>query len=384
MIRPYSVACIQSVIREVRDASTRDSVILENSNRILSLVDYASGRFGAAKLVVLPEFCLQGFDHLATVEQTLGTCISVPGPETDRLAEAAAKKGLYLAASAFEADPDWPGRWFNSAFLIGPDGNILLRYRKIHCGSVVGGANNTSPGDIFSEYVARYGIEGLFPVVDTPLGRIGMQICYDLMYPEVTRALAMRGAEIILHPTGEPYQPYRGVWREIKHARAFENRVYLISANHGAYYCQLANGKWTDAGDLAFQDRQETEVAPSMRSHGHSEIIDYDGRVLVEASGPGEAVITAQLDIETLRYKRGTPGNNFLAQHMPELYAPIYAEAHFRPVDQWANRPIERRDEGRELLQRSIAELQARGVLKRSAYEQDIPSGGSADRSGAW
>lgn len=171
MVQPYTAACIQSVIREIRDPSVKDEVILENTNRILSMVDYATGRFGNAKLVVLPEFCLQGFDHFDSVEQALGTCITIPGPETDRLAEAAVERGIYIAGAAFETDPDWPGRWFNTAFLIAPDGQVVLRYRKIHCGSVVGGATNTSPADVLTEYLERYGVDGLFPVVDTRWAR---------------------------------------------------------------------------------------------------------------------------------------------------------------------------------------------------------------------
>ena len=363
MIRPFNAACIQSIIHEIRDHRTKDEVIRENINRILSNIDYVTGRFGNSKIIVLPEFSLQGFDHLPGVEDSLKICITIPRPETDMLAEAAVEKGIYIGGNAFEVDPDWPGRWFNTAFLISPEGEVILRYRKIYTGSVAGGATNTSPADVLTEYIDRYGYEGLFPVVDTPLGKIGMLVCFDICFPEVTRALAMRGAEIILHPTGEPYGPQRKSWREAKHTRAFENGAYLLSANHGAYYSQTEGGQWMNSADLMFQERQRNEIAPSMRSHGHSEIIDYYGNVVADVTGSGEAVVQGLIDIEALRYKRSQTGLNLLAISMPQVYAPLYEKTQLRPVDQFADHPIQKRGEGRQVLLDTIDRLQREGTF---------------------
>lgn len=363
MIKPFNVACLQTVIHEVRDASTKAEVIRENVNRALSLIDYVTGRFGSAKLCLLPEFSLQGFDHLPSLEESLGVCVELPGPEIAPFQEAAAKKGIFIAGNAFEVHQDWPNRWFNTAFLIDPRGEIALRYRKINTGSVVGNACNTSPGDVYSEYVARYGHDALFPVADTDLGRIGMLVCYDICFPEISRALAMKGAEILLHPTGEPYGAHRDSWECAKRARAFENVVYLASANHGAYYCQLPNGKWTNDAGLIFQERVESEIAPSMRSHGSSEVLGFDGKVIARADGPGEAVIQATLDVEALRYRRSQTGMNFLAQLSPEVFAPVYASAQGRPVDSWLREPIKHRSQGPTVSRETIKRLQDRGIF---------------------
>ncbi|MEV0133168.1 nitrilase-related carbon-nitrogen hydrolase [Dactylosporangium sp. NPDC050688] len=367
-IAPYGVACIQSPIRQITDANDRDEVIQTNINRILSLIDYSTGRFGRAKLALLPEFSLQGYDHFETVEEMTAVCVTIPGPEIDRLSAVAVEKGIYIAGNAFEVDPDWPGRWFNTAFLIDDRGEVILKYRKIHCGSVTGRATNTSPGDVLSEYLDRYGLEGLFPVADTPLGRIGMMVCYDVTFPEVARSLMIRGAELILHPTGEPYGAHRPAWRRAKATRAYENKVYLASANHAAYYAKTDEGIWTDAPDLAFAQRQSTLIPPSMRSHGHSEVIDFNGTTIAEIGGPGEATVIGTIDIERLRFERNSMGLNFAAQLMPEMFAHVYQSARHRPVDMWKDSPIQHWQEGRELLRKSIDGLRERGSIMPSIY----------------
>lgn len=360
----YQAAALQTIIREVRDRATKAETIRENVNRSLALIDYVTTRFGNAKLCVLPEFSLQGFDHWDSLDELLAVCITIPGPELGPFREVAAKKGIYIAGSAFEVDADWPGRWFNSTFLIDDRGEIALRYRKIFCGSVQSGfSHNTSPMDVYSEYVQRYGVEGLFPVADTPLGRLGMLVCYDICVPEVARCLALQGAEILLYPTGEPYAWYMEPWEWVKRARAFENLVYVISANHGAYYCQLPNGEWTDSPGLVYQDRVTTEIAPAMRSQGKSEIIDFNGKPLATATGPGEAVILAEIDLEALRRKRAQPGGNFLAQLPVELYAREYARARLRPASAFVDAPLTDRHTANDLLKQTVQDLVDRGIF---------------------
>jgi predicted amidohydrolase len=126
-----------------------------------------------------------------------------------------------------------------------------------------------------------------FPVVDTELGKIGVAICYDWLFPETIREIAFRGAEIInrvsayMDPWGAT--PPMDWWTLFNRARAAENTVYVVAANQGAHLSGYPPFSWP----------------------GSSMVVDYDGRVLAQAdAGPGEKVIVAPIDIEALRAER--------------------------------------------------------------------------------
>ena len=128
-------------------------------------------------LVVFPECALSGY--MFSDEASARSCAEpVPGRSTDALAEACATHGLHCALGLLELDG---ARLHNTAVLIGP-GGLIGRYRKSHIASI-GADQFTVPGD--EPYVVH----------DTPIGRIGLQICYDWRFPEITRVLALRGAD---------------------------------------------------------------------------------------------------------------------------------------------------------------------------------------------
>jgi len=133
---------------------------------------------------------------------------SIPGPSTDYFGELAKKHGLHIVAGLIERDRH---QLFNVAVLIGPDGKVAGKYRKV-CLPDGEFDNGISPG---SDY----------PVFDTRLGKIGMMVCYDGFFPEVARELSNRGAEIIAWPVW-------GCNPEQARARACENQVYLVSSTY--------------------------------------------------------------------------------------------------------------------------------------------------------
>lgn len=133
---------------------------------------------------------------------------AIPGPSTDYFGALAMKHELYLVCGLIERDRH---QLFNVAVLIGPDGKIAGKYRKV-CLPDGEYDKGMSPG---SDY----------PVFDTRLGRIGMMICYDGFFPEVARELSNRGAEIIAWPVW-------GCNPEQARARACENHVYLVSSTY--------------------------------------------------------------------------------------------------------------------------------------------------------
>lgn len=382
MIAPYTAVAIQTIIRHVKDPKWRDAIVRENVYRSISMMDYVKHRFGAAKLFLLPEFSLTGAEHVRTVEDWTKVALRIPGPELEPLANFARENQAYVGGGTMEYDPSYPGRWFNSAFLFGPKGELLLRYRKVNGADVQGHTTYSTPPGLYDLYVKTEGSEdALFPVVDTPIGRLGLINCYDVNFPEMIRTYAMRGAEVLLHATGEPYAPHREPWEMSRRTRAYENLLYVISANHGGYAAQVHDDVFTDTSGLIFQQRYEGEISPLDRSHGGSEIVDFNGHVIGQTESPGEALALGTIDIHALRERRAELRGNILAQVRSELYAKEYAKHQASPLNRWLDRPVQDKREGsqntREVIERYLRdgiyvppagyEMVAQDAKKRSA-----------------
>lgn len=232
-------------------------------------------------LVVFPECALSGY-MFGSAEETVRCAEPIPGPSTEALAQACARLGVHCVIGVLERDADLLR---NTAVLIGPAG-LVGSYRKSHI-ACIGADCFTTPGD--DEYVVH----------ETPLGRIGIQICYDWRFPEITRVLALRGADLVVHPTNSPVAS-RDLADFIPRTRAVENAVYFLTANR--------------VGDEA-----------GTRFFGHSQIVDPFGRVLAEGGGEAEALLVADLDVELARQKTKEPGDGqyavrLFADRRPELY----------------------------------------------------------------
>ena len=361
MIAPYTAVAVQTIIRHVRDPAWSDAVVRENVNRYVSLMDYVKHRWGSAKLFVMPEFSLTGTEHGRSVEDWIKVAHRLPGPEVEPFGNFARDNDAYVAGGTMEFDPNYPGRWFNTAFLFDPKGELVMRYRKINGADVQGVGNNSNPTGLYDLYVKTEGGEdALFPVMDTPIGRLALIICYDINFPEMVRACAMRGAEVMLNPTGEPYAPHREPWEMSRRTRARENLAYMISANHGGYAAQIEGEVFADTPGLIFQQRRGGEIAPLSRSHGGSKIVDFNGHVVGQAQSPGEALATGTIDIQALRERRAELRGNILAQTRSEIYAREYAKHRGSPLNRWLERPIQDKREGlrntREVIDRYLAE----------------------------
>ena len=132
----------------------------------------------------------------------------IPGPSTEYFGELAKKHNLYIVAGLLERDRHLV---YNVAVLIGPDGKVVGKYRKV-CLPRERDRGGVAPGD---EY----------PVFDTRFGKVGMMVCYDGFFPEVARELTNRGAEVIAWPVW-------GCNPLLAAARACENHVYLVSSTY--------------------------------------------------------------------------------------------------------------------------------------------------------
>jgi predicted amidohydrolase len=223
---------------------------------------------------------------------------------------------------------------------VGPEGTVILRYRKLNDTQCYL-PTSTNPGDIYSAYVERYGLEGLFPVVDTPIGRLACLTCYDVNFPEVARCLALRGAEILCMPTGEGYT-FQAKHRLMKRARAYENTCYLVTANHGEFIGRR----------------------PRHQQRGYSEIIDFTGETVALADGPGECTVSGRIDLRALREARHRVDFfNFLVGLRASLYAPIYANAPTWPLDGWLDHPLQSNEEAVAMGEAIRDRLYAQGIF---------------------
>lgn len=343
MIEPYEIALIQpeTVVVTKERMHEADAIMRRNLERILQLIEWTSDRWGAVKLAVFSEYALVGFDPRRSLEDWIRLSQPIPGEFTDMIGATAKRLGCYIAGNIEEVMPDWPGRYFNTDVIVSPEGEVILKYHK-HNGPNNFNTTYTAPGDVYTEYVKRYGEEQLFPVVDTPIGKLGCLTCTDISFPEVARCLALNGAEVLLNITSEPYDLAN--WDILRRARAIENIAYLACPNAGAY---LESG------------------LPVAGYRGKSQLIDFEGNIVAMIDAPGEAVVRGRIDIEAVRHRRAKLMHNFLLQVRSDLYAREYARAGRWPNDLWLEQPIQDREEARVVGAKLHAKLTEQGYFVR-------------------
>jgi predicted amidohydrolase len=352
MIQPWTATCVQVYTHCVNSTTTRadaQAIVGKSVDRWLQLLKAGARMAGGGKqLFLYPEFALTGFPlHETAAEWIDKACIEIPGPVTERFQKAAQDLKCYIGLNAYERDPAWPGRYFNCSFIIGPTGDILIKYRRINT------VHTGSPHDFLDKYLAKYGVEGTFPVAKTDLGNLAIMPCGEIMYPEAARMFMFRGAEVLLHPTSDQGTGDKWAWESAKKVRAAENMMYLISCN--------ATG-------------QLGTYLPEGQTMGNSKIIDYDGRVLAAAGGPGECTTaSAVIDVEGLRRARLQPGaGNRLLRQRVEIYRPLYNSSVFYPANQFADQPMDSKARIMEIQAAALKNMERAGVI---TYPDDGPRG---------
>ena len=193
-----------------------------------ALSHVAQAARGGAKLVCLPEL----FRSLYFCQKQDYKCFQlaepIPGPTTQLLSAAAKKHKITLVSSLFEKRTG--GLYHNTAVIFGPNGKILGTYRKMHIPD--------DPG--FNEkFYFTPGDTGFQPI-DTPVGRLGILVCWDQWYPEAARLMALRGAQILIYPTAigwargekkDVCQTQRNAWQTIQRSHAIANGIFVLSIN---------------------------------------------------------------------------------------------------------------------------------------------------------
>jgi predicted amidohydrolase len=253
------------------------------ANRELSLRAIRAAVDGGADIVVLPELVTSGY-VFASPEEAESVAVT---PDHALFGEWAAAAGGGLVVGGFcEAGED--GRLYNSAALVDASG-VLAVYRKCHLWDR-------------EKLVFTPGTEPP-RVHDTPFGRLGVLICYDLEFPELTRMLALEGADLLAVPTNWPLVPRPEGERppevQIAMATARVNRMFVACC-----------------------DRTGTERGQQWTAG--TTIIDADGWPVARQTGIGAAV--AELELPTARDKRLTELADALGDRRPELYGPLARE----------------------------------------------------------
>jgi predicted amidohydrolase len=258
------------------------------------------------KLVCMPEYFLTGFPAGESAKDwQRKAAVEIDGPEYAALGTLASDTGLYLAGNLYEVDKYFPELYFQTSFIIGPSGNVELRYRRLIS------MYAPSPYDVWDKYLMHYSENDLFPVLETPLGRLAALASEEIRYPEISRILAARGAEVILHPSSEASSTLMSPKNVAKIARAQENQCFVVSANSAGI---------TGTGLAA------------MSTDARSQIVDDRGLILAETPGGESITACADVDIAALRYRRRRNGmGNMLARQPMELYAKVFAKLDMHP-----------------------------------------------------
>ncbi len=356
MVDPYAVVALSP--RIVTVGRREDAV--ENTKRICDFMDpavmVAATEGAPVKLIVLPEMAIQGMPMdfpAGNPEAHARFAMDIPGPETEILAEKAKQLDSYIAAELLMVrDEDFPGHLFNVAFLISPQGEVIYKRAKATSDAYEGGAlGTTNPHDLYDEWVEKKGngnaLDAIFPVAKTDIGNIGYIICHEGAYPEISRGLAMNGAEIIIRATLIDPQVSNGMWEIQNRAHAVFNQVYVVSPNLGPQVD--ATGHLYDLFG------------------GSSMIVDHKGHVVAKHEGVsgGDSFVSTVIDLEALRRSRIANGvTNWFKDLRTEQYAAIYEQPIYEK-NQYADAPPQEGWLAREAARRgrNIERLVQRGIL---------------------
>jgi deaminated glutathione amidase len=239
-----------------------------------------------AQLVVLPE----KWNVLGDAQVLREGAEPLSGPTISAASSWARELQVHLVAGSIAERRDGAEKLSNTSVLIGPDGELRARYRKIHMFDVdVGGvAYRESESEEPGKEIVSSALEPAVPGVT-----LGMTVCYDLRFPELYRILAVRGATVITVPSAFTYETGKDHWEVLIRARAIENQAFVVAPN------------------------QVGEAPPHYRSYGHSMIVDPWGEVLTVAP-EGECFVAADLDLAVEERVRATLPS--LANRRPSAY----------------------------------------------------------------
>ncbi|XP_070710899.1 deaminated glutathione amidase [Pempheris klunzingeri] len=245
-----------------------------NFSACRQLVEEAKER--GASMVFLPE----GFDYIGSSrEETLSLSESLTGDTISRYSQLARKLEVWLSLGGFhERGHDWESerRIYNSHIIINEKGDVVSVYRKSHLFDV------ELPEKGVSLKESAFTIPGpsLVSPVQTPIGKVGLGICYDLRFPELSLALQRHGAEILTYPSAFTVATGAAHWEVLLRARAIETQCFVFAAAQVGQH----HGKRS--------------------SYGHALVVDPWGEVLGDCGGERPGMVLVEIDLEKVSSTR--------------------------------------------------------------------------------
>lgn len=316
MNQSYAAVALQLTARSVERAADRAAAraqmlaqISEVETKLRGSSVFVEQYSGVpVRLAVLPEYLLTSYPGRISIgDFAHKAALEVDGPEYEAFGKIAEAQRLYLAGNAYEVDRHFPGLYFQTSFVVSPSGEVVLRYRRLNSMFA------PTPHDVWSKYLDIYGLDGVFPVARTEIGNLAAIASEEILYPEIARAHALRGAEIFVHSSSEVGSPLATQKAIAKRARAFENIAYVVSANTAGI---------------------EGTTMPAASADGNSVVVDFKGNILAESNAGETFTAFADIDVRALRNARRKTGmTNYLARQRTELFAPIYAGTTVQPAD---------------------------------------------------
>ncbi|MES3677146.1 carbon-nitrogen hydrolase family protein [Halomonas elongata] len=267
----------------------------ENGERMLEVATTEAQ--AGAKLIVLPELCNTGYveplapgqgfspgiaSHADYAERLYAAAATPDGPLIQALSTLANRFRCHLVTGLALRSDSRPGVLYNASLLLGPD-NLRTCYAKVH---------------LWHNEKLYFTPGSLLPITDISVGRLGMQICYDIRFPEITRCLALGGAELItsvwasFRHDDDPIED-EGLFRHRAFTRAQENGVFFLSCNRAG-----------SQGEMRFM--------------GHSLVARPDGRILAALDHEREGTLRTTLDLDEVAAYRMSTG--ILNDRRPDLY----------------------------------------------------------------
>ncbi|WOE75371.1 nitrilase-related carbon-nitrogen hydrolase [Alterisphingorhabdus coralli] len=312
----YAAVAMQLAARSIENTPDRTAareqmlvMIAELEGKIRSSAIFIEQYAGSkVRLAVLPEYLLTSYPGRISIGDFADkAALEIDGPEYAALGALAERLNMFIAGNAYEVDAHFPGLYFQACFIIAPSGEVVLRYRRLNSMFA------PTPHDVWSKYLDIYGIDGVFPVARTEIGNLAAIASEEILYPEIARALALRGAEIFAHSSSEIGSPLDTPKDIAKRARAQENMAYVVSANTAG----ITNTS-----------------LPLASADGNSMVADFKGRVLAESNSGETFTAFADIDLNALRTARRKPAmTNFLARQRLELFADVYQQESPQKAD---------------------------------------------------